>query len=126
MQQAAQASTALAAAVSAVQLKAASVMRRGVPSPGVPSPRLVITPSPAVAIRAKMPSVATTDSSPNRRPRTMAGQAIQIGELARRTGCNIETIRYYERIGLISAPLRRGRYRTYETRDVEQLSFVRR
>ena len=56
----------------------------------------------------------------------MAGQAIQIGELARRTGCNIETIRYYERIGLISAPLRRGRYRTYETRDVQQLSFVRR
>ncbi|WP_299008725.1 helix-turn-helix domain-containing protein [uncultured Caulobacter sp.] len=56
----------------------------------------------------------------------MAGQAIQIGELARRTGCNIETIRYYEQIGLISAPLRRGRYRTYETRDVEQLSFVRR
>lgn len=38
--------------------------------------------------------------------------AIQIGELSRRTGCNIETIRYYERIGLL-APPRRGRYRSY-------------
>ena len=33
----------------------------------------------------------------------MADQAIQIGELSRRTGCNIETIRYYERIGLLGA-----------------------
>jgi MerR family transcriptional regulator, mercuric resistance operon regulatory protein len=29
---------------------------------------------------------------------------IPIGELSRRTGCNIETIRYYERIGLLPAP----------------------
>jgi hypothetical protein len=29
---------------------------------------------------------------------------IQIGELSRRTGCNIETIRYYERIALLRAP----------------------
>lgn len=56
----------------------------------------------------------------------MTDQAIQIGELSHRTGCNIETIRYYERIGLISAPPRRGRYRTYGARDVERLSFVRR
>jgi hypothetical protein len=33
----------------------------------------------------------------------MAEQAIPIGELSRRTGCNIETIRYYERIGLTPA-----------------------
>ena len=26
---------------------------------------------------------------------------IAVGELSRRTGCNIETIRYYERIGLL-------------------------
>ncbi len=32
------------------------------------------------------------------------------GELAGRTGCNIETIRYYERIGLLPVPPRRGRY----------------
>lgn len=52
--------------------------------------------------------------------------AIQIGELSRRTGCNIETIRYYERIGLLPAPPRRGRYRSYGGEDVARLGFVRR
>ena len=56
----------------------------------------------------------------------MADQAIQIGELSRRTGCNIETIRYYERIGLMPAPPRRGRYRSYGGQDVGRLGFVRR
>lgn len=49
-----------------------------------------------------------------------------IGELSRRTGCNIETIRYYERIGLIPAPPRRGRYRSYGVDDAGRLGFVRR
>ena len=52
--------------------------------------------------------------------------AIQIGELSRRTGCNIETIRYYERIGLLPIPRRRGRYRSYAREDVARLGFVRR
>jgi MerR family mercuric resistance operon transcriptional regulator len=52
--------------------------------------------------------------------------AIQIGELSRRAGCNIETIRYYERIGLIPAPPRRGRFRSYDREDVARLGFVRR
>ena len=40
---------------------------------------------------------------------------IQIGELSKRTGCNVETIRYYERIGLLPAPARSaGRYRMYD------------
>ncbi len=56
----------------------------------------------------------------------MAGQAMPIGELSRRTGCNIETIRYYERIGLMPVPPRRGRYRSYGADDVGRLSFVRR
>lgn len=52
---------------------------------------------------------------------------IQIGELSRRTGCNIETIRYYERIGLLPAPARSaGRYRVYQTTDVRRLAFIRR
>jgi MerR family transcriptional regulator, mercuric resistance operon regulatory protein len=55
------------------------------------------------------------------------GVGIQIGELSRRTGCNIETIRYYERIGLLPAPARSaGRYRVYETCDVRRLTFIRR
>jgi MerR family mercuric resistance operon transcriptional regulator len=52
--------------------------------------------------------------------------ALPIGELSRRTGCNIETIRYYERIGLIPPPPRRGRYRSYGGEDVARLAFVRR
>ncbi|MDQ4421915.1 MerR family transcriptional regulator [Sphingobium sp. DEHP117] len=55
-----------------------------------------------------------------------ATAAIQIGELSRRTSCNIETIRYYERIGLLPVPPRRGRYRSYGREDVARLGFVRR
>jgi MerR family transcriptional regulator, mercuric resistance operon regulatory protein len=52
---------------------------------------------------------------------------IQIGELSRRTGCHVETIRYYERIGLLPHPLRSAsRYRLYDARDVRRLTFVRR
>jgi MerR family mercuric resistance operon transcriptional regulator len=52
---------------------------------------------------------------------------IQIGELSGRTGCNIETIRYYERIGLLPRPPRSAsRYRLYEGADVNRLTFVRR
>ena len=53
--------------------------------------------------------------------------AIQIGELSRQTGCNVETIRYYERVGLLPRPPRSaGRYRLYDTGDVRRLAFVRR
>jgi MerR family mercuric resistance operon transcriptional regulator len=55
-----------------------------------------------------------------------ASGALQIGELSRRTGCNIETIRYYERIGLLPTPSRRGRFRSYAREDVARLGFVRR
>ena len=52
---------------------------------------------------------------------------IQIGELSRRTGCNIETIRYYERIGMLPPPPRSAsRYRLYDPGDVRRLTFVRR
>ena len=56
----------------------------------------------------------------------MAAKIIPIGALSARTGCNIETIRYYERIGVLPVPPRRGRYRSYEEADVERLAFVRR
>jgi MerR family mercuric resistance operon transcriptional regulator len=55
---------------------------------------------------------------------TDAGMAI--GEFSRRTGGNIETIRYYERIGLLPLPDRRGRYRRYGAGDVARLLFIRR
>ena len=53
-------------------------------------------------------------------------ETIAIGELSRRTRCNIETIRYYERIGLLPKPARRGRYRSFGLEDVARVHFVRR
>ncbi|KAB2940276.1 helix-turn-helix domain-containing protein [Hyphomicrobium sp.] len=50
-----------------------------------------------------------------------------IGRVAERTGVNIETIRYYERIGLLAHPPRtEGRHRTYDEGDVRRLGFIRR
>jgi MerR family mercuric resistance operon transcriptional regulator len=55
------------------------------------------------------------------------GAGVHIGELSKRTRCNIETIRYYERIALLPAPARSaGRYRVYDTNDVRRLTFIRR
>jgi MerR family mercuric resistance operon transcriptional regulator len=52
---------------------------------------------------------------------------IAIGELSRRTECNIETIRYYERIGLLPKPHRPGgRFRRYDVDDIARLRFIRR
>jgi MerR family mercuric resistance operon transcriptional regulator len=52
---------------------------------------------------------------------------IQIGELSRQTGCNIETIRYYERIALLPVPDRNsGRFRIYDITDVRRVAFIRR
>ena len=56
----------------------------------------------------------------------MAEKLILIGELSRRTGCHIETIRYYERIGVIPKAQRRGRYRSYRPDDVTRLRFIHR
>ena len=51
---------------------------------------------------------------------------MRIGELARKTGCEVETIRYYEREGLIGVPARTtSGYREYRADHLEQLHFVR-
>lgn len=52
---------------------------------------------------------------------------LSIGTLSRRTGCNVETIRYYERIGLIPPPPRTaGGHRSYGIAHERRLVFVRR
>lgn len=54
-------------------------------------------------------------------------RAYGIGELSRETGVNIETIRYYERIGIIPKPDRTaGGNRQYSMDDLKRLSFVKR
>ena len=51
---------------------------------------------------------------------------LSIGELSRRAGVKVPTIRYYEQIGLIAAPARtEGKQRRYDVEDVSRLNFVR-
>ncbi|MBA9885193.1 Cd(II)/Pb(II)-responsive transcriptional regulator [Ralstonia pickettii] len=51
--------------------------------------------------------------------------SIQIGELAKRTACPIQTIRYYEREGLLPSPDRSsGNFRLYGERHIERLQFI--
>ncbi|MCC5809999.1 MAG: helix-turn-helix domain-containing protein [Ectothiorhodospiraceae bacterium] len=50
-----------------------------------------------------------------------------IGEVARQTGCTPETIRHYERLGLLPKPLRGSNgYRYYDSEAVRRLGFIRR
>jgi Cu(I)-responsive transcriptional regulator len=52
---------------------------------------------------------------------------LTIGKLAKETGTTVETIRYYERVGLIAAPARtNGNYRSFRLEDLERLRFIRR
>jgi Cu(I)-responsive transcriptional regulator len=54
-------------------------------------------------------------------------QHLSIGDLAKATDTKIETIRYYERIGLLLKPARTsGNYRRYETAHLSRLGFIRR
>ena len=54
-------------------------------------------------------------------------QTMTRGEIARRTGVNIETVRYYEQRGLIPRPSRSASgYRTYTEDYVERILFIKR
>lgn len=56
-----------------------------------------------------------------------AGPQLSIGALSKLTNCNIETIRYYERINLMPAPPRSaGGQRVYDMPHVQRLTFIRR
>jgi MerR family transcriptional regulator, mercuric resistance operon regulatory protein len=58
---------------------------------------------------------------------TAPGAPLTRGALAAETGCNIETIRYYERIGILPPPPRsEGGHRLYSPDLVRRLRFVRR
>lgn len=54
-----------------------------------------------------------------------SGKGIQRAALARRTGCNLETIRYYEKIGMMPEPPRTvSGYRVYDDSHVSRLRFI--
>lgn len=54
-------------------------------------------------------------------------KVIRRGDLARMTGCNLETIRYYENIGVMPEPPRTSKnYRAYDESHVGRLRFIMR
>lgn len=50
---------------------------------------------------------------------------MQIGAIAETTGLTIDTLRYYEKIGLIDPPPRRGGKRDYGTDTVRWIAFLK-
>jgi MerR family mercuric resistance operon transcriptional regulator len=57
----------------------------------------------------------------------MEADSLAIGALSKQSGVNIETIRYYERIGVMPKPRRSaGGYRLYGPDHLKRLTFVRR
>jgi len=51
---------------------------------------------------------------------------MKIGELAQRSSCSVETVRFYEREGLLEAPARAANgYRRYTKDHLVQLNFIR-
>lgn len=51
---------------------------------------------------------------------------MRIGELAKSANCDIETVRYYEKSGLLDPPARSSNgYREYAAEHLEQLQFIR-
>ena len=50
---------------------------------------------------------------------------MQRAELAQRTGCNLETVRYYEKVGLLPAPPRTpAEYRSYDATHERRVRFI--
>jgi len=53
-------------------------------------------------------------------------KGVQIGKVAQQTGLTVDTIRFYEKEGLLMEPPRtEGGFRLYTARSVEQLQFIR-
>jgi DNA-binding transcriptional MerR regulator len=51
---------------------------------------------------------------------------VSIGELSRQTGVKVPTIRYYEQVGLLAAPIRtEGKQRRYGAPDIMRLNFIK-
>lgn len=51
---------------------------------------------------------------------------LTIGALAKAGGVGVETIRFYQRKGLLNEPARAGGIRRYDERDLRRLRFIRR
>lgn len=50
----------------------------------------------------------------------------KVGEIAKKVGVNVETLRYYEKIALMPEPKRKeSRYRIYDENDLKRLLFIK-
>jgi MerR family mercuric resistance operon transcriptional regulator len=57
----------------------------------------------------------------------LSNSSLTIGALAAAAGVNVETVRYYQRRGLITEPVRpRGGVRRYGVADADRLRFIKR
>ena len=57
----------------------------------------------------------------------ISGESMTIGNLARAADVNVETIRYYQRIGLVDKPLKPSQgYRRYPAAIVDRIQFIKR
>lgn len=60
------------------------------------------------------------------RSQAMPERYFTIGHLAAQTGCRVQTIRYYEQIGLIPKPARtEGNQRRFGEKHLQRLAFIR-
>lgn len=74
-----------------------------------------------ISMTRTLVSIAAIGSSP------VMHETLSIGELARRTGCKVVTIRYYEQTGLLPSPARTlGGHRCYTPAHLERLAFIKR
>jgi len=79
------------------------------------------------------PQPPAVDQSPRTPAKTLTlrqnvrvGDAIQIGEVASRTGLSLRTVRYYESVGLVTPSGRsEGGFRLYTEPDIERLLLIR-
>ncbi len=56
----------------------------------------------------------------------MTAKGLTIGAVARASGVNVETIRYYQRLGLLREPVKPpGGVRHYAATDVERIRFIK-
>ena len=51
---------------------------------------------------------------------------MKIGQLSKVSGCSIQTIRYYEKEGLLNRPSRsEGNFRLYDEKSFKELEFIK-
>lgn len=72
-------------------------------------------------------ALKAANNAVNKQPKRGFVFDMKIGELAKQAGVGIDTVRYYEREGILPPPQREGSgYRHYDANDLARLQFIRR